>query len=232
MQALRRLPAPVTADTLAADLHVSRRTIYRDIEALRAIGAVIDGEAGYGYRLIEDNALPPLGFETDELEALVLGLREVQQIGDADLAHAAGTALTKLQARLPASQSQRLSHAVLTAQRYAKPHRPSINVKALRQATWDEVVVAFQYRDAQGIETQRQVKPLGLSYLDRSTVMVAWCLLRSDFRVFRLDRMSDLVRTTDSFRPHRVPLLRQAVTHIRQQIAQKSPDADLEQRSL
>lgn len=219
MQALRRLPAPATADALAQDMDVSRRTIYRDIETLRSVGAVIDGEAGFGYTLIEDNALPPLGFEDDELEALVLGLREVEQIGDPDLAGAAGVALKKLQARLPPRQSHRLSHAVLTAKRFDRPETPGINVKELRDATWDEVVVSFSYRDAKGADTQRQVKPLGLSYMDRSTMMLGWCLLRQDFRVFRLDRMRDLIRTETSFRPNRVPLLREAVAHIQAEVA-------------
>jgi predicted DNA-binding transcriptional regulator YafY len=49
------------------ETEVSLRTIYRDIDALRGLGAVIDGEAGFGYTLIEDAALPPLGFTDDEL---------------------------------------------------------------------------------------------------------------------------------------------------------------------
>jgi len=218
MQALHRLAPPATADALAHDLGVSRRTIYRDIDTLRSLGAVIDGAAGFGYTLIEDNALPPLGFEDEELEALVLGLREVEQIGDPELAIAAGTALSKLQARLPPSQSHRLSHAVLTARRFDRPAPPGIDVKALREATWDEVIVSFAYRDGKGAQTTRSVKPLGLSYMDRSTMMLGWCLLRQDFRVFRLDRMRSLVRTGPSFRPNRIPLLRQAVAQIQAEI--------------
>ena len=218
MQALRRLPAPATAEALAQDLAVSRRTVYRDIDTLRSLGAVIDGEAGFGYTLIEDNALPPLAFEDEELEALVLGLREVEQIGDPDLARSAGTALSKLQARLPPRQSHRLAHAVLTAKRFEQPAPPGIDVKALREATWDEVIVSFGYRDGKGCTTHRSVKPLGLSYMDRSTMMLGWCLLRQDFRVFRLDRMSELVRTEQSFRPDRVPLLRAAIAKIRAEI--------------
>lgn len=74
MQALRSLSAPVTANKLAEATGVSPRTLYRDIDTLRELGAVIDGEAGFGYTLIEDAHLPPLGFKNDELEALVLGL--------------------------------------------------------------------------------------------------------------------------------------------------------------
>ena len=61
------------------------------------------------------------------------------------------------------------------------------------------------------------VKPLGLVYFDKSSVLVAWCLFRQDFRVFRLDRMRALVVTDTSFRPHRVRLYREALEHLRNQ---------------
>lgn len=82
MQTLRQSAPPVRAENLADEMGVSLRTIYRDIDELRALGALIDGEAGFGYTLIEDATLPPLGFDDEEIEALVLGLREVGQIGD------------------------------------------------------------------------------------------------------------------------------------------------------
>ena len=211
MQALRQGPGPKTAAGLGEELGVSGRSIHRDIATLREMGAIIDGEAGYGFTLIEDNALPPMGFRDTELEALVLGLREVQQIGDPDLANAAGEALRKLQGRLPPRQSHRLRHAVLTAHRFQRPEPPCIRVSDLREATWDELEVLFDYSDAKGARTTRQVKPLSLVYFDHSTVLIAWCLLRTDVRVFRLDRMSNLQITKKSFRPHRVALLRDAL---------------------
>lgn len=226
MQALRSGAPPHTAGGLAQELGVSARTIHRDIDSLRGLGAVIDGAAGFGFTLIEDAALPPMGFDSDELEALVLGLREVEQIGDADLSAAAGRALRKLQGRLPPSQSQRLKHAVLSAKRLHQTAPISIPVAALRQATRDEVAVEFAYVDAQGAASQRRVKPLGIVYLDQSTVLLSWCHLRRDFRVFRLDRMRDLTVTGQSFRPARVPMLRDALARIRQDTARMAKPRD------
>lgn len=208
MQALRNLPPPATAETLATELAVSMRTIYRDIDTLRGLGSVIDGEAGFGYTLIEDSALPPLAFEDDELEALVLGLREVGQIGDPVLAEAARNALSKLQARLPDRQAHRLKHAVLTARRFNKPPKPGIDVHILRQATWHEDTVKFDYVDAKDHATQRQADPLAICYMDSSHCLLSFCHLRQDFRAFRLDRMRNLETTGQSFRPRRVTLLR------------------------
>ncbi|WP_050605029.1 YafY family protein [Ruegeria sp. 6PALISEP08] len=215
MQALRSGPSPKTSAQLAQDLDVSARTVHRDIDALRGLGAVIDGEAGFGFTLIEDATLPPLGFTDDELEALVLGLREVQVIGDPSLADAAGAALRKLQGRLPPRQSHRLSHAILAATRFDRPPAPTIDAATLRQAAWDERAVEFSYTDAKGQATLRRVNPLSIVYMDRSNVLLSWCYLRQDFRVFRLDRMQDMRVTDQSFRPNRVPMLRDVLARIR-----------------
>ncbi|QFT58344.1 Bifunctional ligase/repressor BirA [Sulfitobacter sp. THAF37] len=217
MTTLRRLPAPVRAQQLADELAVSLRTVYRDIDALRGLGAVIDGEAGFGYTLIEDAALPPLGFQDDELEALVLGLRNVTVIGDPALAAAAGTALAKLTARVPPRQGHRLQHAILDARRFDPPPPPRIDVAALRAATREEEAVSFSYVDAKGAATVREVDPLGIVYMQETSMLLSWCHLRRDFRAFRLDRMDDLALTGKSFRPRRVPMLRDYTARLREQ---------------
>lgn len=220
MQALRLAEPPATASKLADALEVSPRTVYRDIDTLRSLGAVIDGEAGFGYTLIEDATLPPLSFTSDELEALVLGLREVGQVGDPALAEAAEAALAKLRGRLPAAQAHRLEHAVLTARRFSSMPEPGIDVGVLRQATWDERTIRFDYADVEGRKTQRDVDPLSIVFMQASHCLLAWCHLRKDFRAFRLDRMRGLEITGASFRPRRVPLLRDYMTRIREEMAQ------------
>ena len=209
MQTIRGMPSPVTAETLADALDVSPRTIYRDVDALRSLGAVIDGAAGYGFTLIEDNAIPPQSFTDDELEALVLGLREVEVTAEPVLASAATRALSKLQARLPDRQAHRLKHAVLHARRFVDIPQPQVDTAALRQATWDERRIRFAYTDKQGDETVREVDPLCIVHFDASHCLIGWCRLRDDYRMFRLDRLRDLQITDVSFRPRRVPLLRE-----------------------
>ena len=216
MSALRTRPGPVTADRLARDLGVSVRTIYRDIDAIRGLGAVVDGEPGFGFTLIEDAGLPPLAFEDDELEALVLGLREVAEIGDPALVRAARQALGKITARVPPRQSHRLTHAVLDARRFQRPPEPTIDVVRLRQATWDEQAIVFDYEDAQGARTRRRVWPLGVVYFQASSVLLGWCHLRDDYRTFRLDRMSGLETLPEHFRPRRVAMLRAHLDRLRE----------------
>lgn len=223
MTALRSLEPPVTAERLAQDLSVSTRTVYRDIETLRGLGAVIDGAAGFGFTLIEDVSLPPLAFEDDELEALVLGLRDVAVIGDPALAKAARSALAKITARVPRRQAHRLEHAVLDARRYLSPPVPTIDVAQLRAATWAELAVEFSYEDALAARTRRRVWPLGIVYLEASSVLSAWCHLREDYRTFRLDRMSELLVLEESFRPRRVSMLREHIARLRSEVPGPHP---------
>jgi len=96
LQALRGKKRPVTAAVLAAQLEVSERTLYRDIAELTALGAPIFGEAGVGYVLRSGLFLPPLMLNAEETEAIVLGLRYVDQRGDDVLSHAAANALAKI----------------------------------------------------------------------------------------------------------------------------------------
>lgn len=224
MTALRRLPAPVRAVQLANEMGTSLRTVYRDIDALRGLGAVIDGEAGFGYTLIEDATLPPLGFEDDELEALVLGLRDVAVIGDPALAKAASSALAKITSRVPPRQAHRLQHAILDARRFIPPERPRIDVAALRAWTREEETIRFSYVDGKGAASQREVDPLGIVYMQDTNMLMAWCHLRRDFRVFRLDRMQELATTGRSFRPRRVPMLREYTERLRAEAIARAKD--------
>ena len=208
MQCLRTLHPPVQASQLADELSVSIRTIYRDIDALRRSGALIDGEAGYGYTLQEDPALPPMMFSRDEMEALVLGLREVMQVGDPVLAKAASNAHSKLKASLPDRMRAEFEHAVLYAKRFYKRPEISIDIEALRAATRQEFVIHMRYRDEQNRPTQRDVLPLAIMFFDKALVLLAWCNLRNAFRSFRIDRIAHFDVTDQSFRPRRVGLLR------------------------
>ena len=101
IQVLRRHRHPVKGAVLAEATGVSLRTLYRDIDALKAQGAHIDGEAGVGYVLRPGFMLPPLMFSEEEIEALVLGSRWVHQRADSSLADAAANVLAKIGAVLP-----------------------------------------------------------------------------------------------------------------------------------
>src|SRR5262245_38406634 len=101
VQLLRRRKRATTARSIAEQLEISERTVYRDIRDLISSGTPIDGEAGVGYRLQPGYDLPPLMFDREEIQALVLGARIVRQFGDPALARASDAILGKVAAILP-----------------------------------------------------------------------------------------------------------------------------------
>ncbi|APG46753.1 helix-turn-helix transcriptional regulator [Phaeobacter porticola] len=205
---IRGLRPPVTAAQLAATMEVSERTIYRDIDSLRAAGARIEGEAGLGYTMTEDLALPPQTFTQIELEALTLGLADVNQRGDADLAQAANDALVKILATLPERLQWQAMHAVNLVHRFNTPEKPTIDMTLLRESMWAEEALDIGYRDLNGAQTQRRIYPLALSYHDQNVMLLAWCCKRENFRIFHVTRIDGYCRTGENFRPRRVTLLR------------------------
>lgn len=215
LTALRMLPQPVTAARLAEETGVSERTLYRDIEGLRAAGALIDGAAGVGYTLTEDPALPPQMFTQLEVEALVLGLAEVVQAGDPALAQAARAAQAKIVATLPERVQRQAIHAVSSTYRYERRLTAPPHLQVLRAAAWEERALDIRYRDRGGEMTERRIWPLGLVFLDREIMCLSWCCLRQDFRRFLPAAMDDVRATDESFRPRRVPLLRAFLEQLR-----------------
>ena len=209
MDVLRRLPPPVTAQRLADETGVSQRQLYRDIATLRAGGALIDGEAGVGYTLTEDPALPPQSFTRLEIEALQLAVQSLGRIGDDDLTDAGQAALARIIATLPGDQPRQALHAIMHSFSI-QPDRdpPQVDLALLRQACWDEQAVRISYTDLTGSMTQRVIWPLGLSYSERTLMLLAHCRMRMDHRVFHVNRIGALERAGESFRPHRVALLR------------------------
>ncbi|MBX9359210.1 YafY family transcriptional regulator [Chromobacterium vaccinii] len=205
LQLLRRHRRPVTAQTLAEELGISVRTVYRDIASLQLQGADIAGEPGIGYQLRPGFLLPPLMFAEEEIEALVLGMRWVEKRADSRLGRAAGNALAKVAAVLPDDLRRRLEDETLLVGPAAAP-AITVDMGALRDAIRRQSKLELLYRDADGGDSRRVVWPFALGFFEKTQVLAAWCELREDFRHFRCDR----IRRCDSL-DERYPRRRQAL---------------------
>ncbi|MCH9682780.1 MAG: YafY family transcriptional regulator [Deltaproteobacteria bacterium] len=181
-----------TAARIAERLQVSERTVYRDIRDLSLSGVPIMGEAGVGYRLGKDFELPPLMFTVDEIQALVLGARMVESWADDALQRAAQSVLEKVEAALPEAERPRVHNTSLFSVAFHVPEQVREHLGHLRGAIDQRHPVHMLYRDRGGQESERTVRPLGLYYWGSTWTLGAWCELRTDFRNFRLDRMSSI----------------------------------------
>jgi predicted DNA-binding transcriptional regulator YafY len=195
LQLLRGRRRPVTAAALAAELGVSERTVYRDIAELSAEGAPIEGEAGLGYVLRPGLFLPPLMLDDDETEAVVLGLRYVDQRGDDILSHAAREALAKIGAVLsPAAQETLRNPVALPGPGGLRFPRNTIDLRLFRAAIKDQAKLEIVYEDAAGARTTRIVWPIALGFASEARVLMAWCETRQAYRTFRTDRITAAAR--------------------------------------
>ncbi|MCC5621583.1 YafY family transcriptional regulator [Nostoc sp. CHAB 5715] len=191
MQALRRRRRPVTGQVLADETGVSLRSLYRDIDTLKSMGAAIDGEAGLGFQLRADYFLPPLMFTEEEVEAVVLGLRTLIYGPDGEMSATARDASAKLAAVLSPERRQDMDAVGL----FVMPRSvggDDFRLGQLRRALRGEQQVNIRYRDAEGAPTGRTIYPLALGYYENRQVLVAWCTLRQDWRRFRIERIDSL----------------------------------------
>jgi predicted DNA-binding transcriptional regulator YafY len=189
IQILRRHRRPVIGQVIAEELEISLRTLYRDIADLITDGVPIRGEAGVGYVLGEGYDLPPLMFSTDELEAVMLGLRWVMRKGDKDLSLAAQDIVAKIGTVLPERLKPHLFDAALLVPPTYRAFEDSVDVASLRHAIRDQRKVSICYRSEDLSETSRTIWPIAIAYFDAQRLIIAWCELRQDFRSFRTDRM-------------------------------------------
>jgi predicted DNA-binding transcriptional regulator YafY len=209
MQVLRRHRRPVRGAVLAEKVGVSLRTLYRDIESLKGLGAYIDGEAGVGYVLRPGFMLPPLMFTEEEIEALVLGSRWVSERADKPLGDAARNALAKIAAVLPDDLKESLDASNLLIGPGAAIAAGDAELASIREAIRTERKLQIAYADGKGNATRRMIWPFALAFFDRVRVVVAWCELRGDYRSFRTDRIAALKPMARRYPRRRLALLKE-----------------------
>ncbi|MFE0381232.1 helix-turn-helix transcriptional regulator [Streptomyces inhibens] len=200
-----------TGDELAERLGVTLRTIRRDIDRLRALGYPVEGTTGQagGYRLTSGSDLPPLLLDDDEAVAIAVALRTAAS-GVADIEETAVRALAKLEQVLPA----RLRHQVTAIQTTAAPlplpwsSGPTADpstLATLAAACRDHEIVTFTYRTSSGDTRQRRAEPHALVAADPVWYLVAYDTDHEQWRLFRVDRLTDPAPTGHRVAPRELP---------------------------
>ncbi|HVI59536.1 MAG TPA: YafY family protein [Luteimonas sp.] len=199
IHALRGRHSALPARSIAETLGVSLRTIYRDVADLQLSGVPIEGEAGVGYMLRKGADVPPLMFNLDELEALVVGTRFVRAFGGERLALGARAALLKIEAVLPPELRERSRRTRIFAPEIPGRREARGPVDRLHAAIEARELLRLDYRDGDERVTTREVEPLCLAFWGGVWTLGAWCRLRRDFRNFRPDRIAAIHGTGATF---------------------------------
>jgi len=208
MQVLRRHRGTVSGETLARESGVSLRTIRRDIATLQAMGADIDGSPGLGYTLRPGFILPPLSFTHEELQALVAGMQWISRQTDDALALAGQNALAKIDNVLSPELRRVIDDDALYIGRQ-REGTSAIDLALVRRAMREQRKMRIQYRDHSGEATERIIWPILLGFVESKRFIAGWCELRTDFRLFRIDRIVNAVVLEDYYLGNRRLLVKE-----------------------
>lgn len=191
---------------LAERLSVNVRTVRRDVDRLRELGyPVIASRGSAGYRLGAGSQLPPLLFDDEEIVAVSVGLRTIS--GGPVIAEAALRAMVKLEQILPS----RLRHRLAVLQRTLTSVRPVVptvepeTLIAVSEACHRHERLRFDYTDNQNRKTRRDVEPHAVINFSRHWYLIAFDVLRDQWRSFRIDRLEPRIPTGPVFVPRQPP---------------------------
>lgn len=185
-----RRQQPVSAATLAEQLQVSVRSIYRYIDDLSSTGVPIYGEPGVGYCLQPGFELPPLHLSAEELDALQLAVKMLSRMTGREMAGAARSLSAKILASLPDEHHHPESALFSYATGLSDQHKDFWDL--LRQAISAGRWISLLYGSLQGDNSERKIYPLGLFYWGGKWTVGSWCALRNNYREFRVDRIQQL----------------------------------------
>lgn len=139
------------------------------------------------------------------------------------VARAALEALVKIEAVLPDSEKARIERTEIHAPGLTMSESDRERLDALEHAVENRDALSVAYTDLKGAPSSRNIRPLGLWFWGKVWTLVAWCELRNDFRVFRLDRINDMKITGTRFKPEQG---RQLVDFYRRMEARECPAGD------
>jgi predicted DNA-binding transcriptional regulator YafY len=189
------------AEDLAATFETSKRTIYRDIQALCESGVPVVAQPGVGYSLVEGYFLPPVSFSVDEATMLLLGADSAAQNFDAQYRDAAASAGRKIQAVLSEKLRGEVEYlrgniAFVTPASLASGKSASF-LPQRRRAIIERRTIRFDYhtrysQDGRDARNTREADPYAMLHYGGAWYLIGHCHLRESVRNFRLDRMAEL----------------------------------------
>lgn len=203
----------VSAKEMAERFEVSLRTIYRDVETIQFAGIPVvsyNGASG-GYEIMDRYRLERQFLSLEELNAVVVALRGIRSAMKEEEIE---SLLDKVGALLGKSERERLDVAAdqwaIDINPWSSGPADQEKLAGLREAIRDCRVIRFSYISGEGEQTARSCEPMRLVLKGYVWYLYGYCMLRNDFRIFRLSRIRDLEVTDDSFlRKEAPPIERQ-----------------------
>lgn len=191
----------VQAETIAAKFNISIRTVYRDVKALCEQGVPVSFEQTKGYFIVNGYFLPPISFNSDEANALLLIESIVYGFSDKSIKKNYSSALNKIKAVLNKSQKEKLELLNNTTH-LQLPSRitPDLDyLSSLQNAISSKKIIEIDYANSKEESSKRSLEPIGLVFYALSWHVIAWCHLRGEYRDFKISRIKAIRNTEIPF---------------------------------
>ncbi len=191
----------VTAKEIAKRFEISLRTVYRDIKTLQDAGIPIGSENGIGYFIVNGYSLPPIMISQEEANTLIVSEKLILNQGDTSLIKDFTSLLFKIKSVLKTLEKEGVSKLDNRIEPSIKKEKPKSNwLSSIQKSITNANVLKINYHSIYKEEiTTREVEPLAVYFTENAWVLVAFCRLRNDQREFRLDKISKLNITSQTF---------------------------------
>ncbi|MEO5893460.1 MAG: YafY family protein [Ferruginibacter sp.] len=191
----------VPAEKIAEKFSISVRTVYRDIKALIEQGIPVSFEASRGYFIVQGYFLPPVAFNSDEANALLLMESVVYAFTDKSIQIQYSNALNKVKAVLRHSQKEKLEqlHQQIKLQLPPCLTNDYEYLSILQHTISARTIIEFDYKNNKEEVSRRKAEPIGLIFYAFSWHLIAWCHLRQDYRDFKVSRVLKITNTETPF---------------------------------
>lgn len=194
----------VGAQELADMFEVSPRTIYRDIDTINMAGIPVCSIPGVGggFEIMPKYKIDRTVFSTADLSAILMGL---SGLSDMMLGNELINALAKVKSVIPADKAKDVELKVNQISIELSPWMGNRNIQAsfemIKMALQENRMLTFEYIAHHGNKTARMVEPYQLVLKSSHWYLQGFCHERSDYRFFRLSRISNLQMIEETFAP-------------------------------
>ncbi|GAA3513600.1 HTH domain-containing protein [Aquimarina addita] len=198
----------ITTTYLAEKFQVSVRTIYRDIRTLENSGIPIITEEGRGYSLMQGYHIPPVMFTENEANALITAEQIILKNKDNSLIEHYSNAISKIKSVLRFSQKEKanLLSKRIHYRENVEELKTSDYLMSIQSAITNFQLVEIEYHSLDNNFTKRFIEPFAIYSTQGNWLLIAFCKLRTEYRIFRIDLIEKLRIQTVTFEPHKMTL--------------------------
>jgi len=185
----------VKSSDMAERYGVSLRTIYRDMRTLSEAGVPLCGNSGVGYSLVDGYKLPSLMFTKEEAMAFLTAEKIIEKLTDTQNSNYFHQGMDKIRTALRAVDKKYLHDMddtiAVYKSRNSRESLPNL-LQTILSSINDKLIIEIDYTNIDGKRSKRALEAVGITYSHPHWYLTAWCYLREEYRVFRLDRIEHI----------------------------------------